>query len=177
RALARVRALWYARDEIAARRDLAPGRVLPDSAIVAAAEADPTDISALLRLPGFGGRSGRRLARTWLAARAAAREPPEEELPTPPITEGPPPAHRWAERDPVAANRLARARAVVTELAATHRLPPENLLTPEYVRRLSWDPPEPVTTATVAEALTGLGARPWQVDLTAARLAEALTAA
>lgn len=177
RALARVRALWYARDEIAARRDLAPGRVLPDSAIVAAAEADPTDISALLRLPGFGGRSGRRLARTWLAALAEARELPEEELPTPPITEGPPPAHRWAERDPVAANRLARARAVVTELAATHRLPPENLLTPEYVRRLSWDPPEPVTTATVAEALTGLGARPWQVDLTAARLAEALTAA
>ena len=41
RAQSRVRALWYARDGVAARRDSAPGRVLPDSAIVAAAEHRP----------------------------------------------------------------------------------------------------------------------------------------
>jgi ribonuclease D len=68
RAQSRVRALWYARDGVASRRDSAPGRVLPDSAIVAAAEADPKDERTLLAIAGFGGRSVRRLARLWLDA-------------------------------------------------------------------------------------------------------------
>ena len=37
RALAVVRSLWEARDRLAAERDIAPGRVLPDAAIVDAA--------------------------------------------------------------------------------------------------------------------------------------------
>ena len=40
RVLAVVRELWYARDDLARRRDLAPHRVLPDSAIVAAASGE-----------------------------------------------------------------------------------------------------------------------------------------
>lgn len=175
RALARVRALWYARDEIAARRDTAPGRVLPDAAIIAAAEMDPTDERSLLLLPGFGGRSVRRLARSWLSALAAARELPDEDLPTTPVVDGPPPPHRWAERDPEAAARLARCRAVVTEIAAGYTLPPENLISPDHVRRLAWDPPEEITTDTVTETLTRFGARRWQTDLLAADLTEALT--
>lgn len=174
RALARVRALWYARDEIAARRDTAPGRVLPDAAIIAAAEMDPADERSLLLLPGFGGRSVRRLASTWLRALAEVRELPDEALPTTPSYDGPPPAHRWAERDPAAAERLARCRAVVTELAAAYGLPPENLVTPDHVRRLAWDPPEHATAEAVQEHLTRLGARQWQTELLAAPLAEAL---
>ncbi len=174
RALARVRALWYARDEVAARRDVAPGRVLPDAAIIAAAELDPTDERTLLMLPGFGGRSVRRLARTWLAALAEARELPDEALPGSPPHDGPPPPHRWAEKDPAAAGRLARCRRVVTEIAAAHRVPPENLITPEYVRRLAWEPPEEITPESVRQALAYLGARPWQTDLVAADLAAAL---
>ena len=170
----RVRALWYARDEVAARRDVAPGRVLPDAAIIAAAELDPTDERTLLMLPGFGGRSVRRLARTWLAALAEARELPDEALPGSPPHDGPPPPHRWAEKDPAAAGRLARCRRVVTEIAAAHRVPPENLITPEYVRRLAWEPPEEITPESVRQALAYLGARPWQTDLVAADLAAAL---
>ena len=174
RGLARVRALWYARDEIAARRDVAPGRVLPDSAIVAAAEHDPRTERELLALPGFGGRSVRRLARTWLAALDEARSLPDHELPTPPQPEGPPPPHRWAERDPVAAARLARCREVVTGLAAAHRLPPENLIAPDFVRRLAWAPPERATAEAVAATLRGFGARSWQVNLVCEPLAAAL---
>ena len=74
RSLARVRALWYARDRVAARRDSAPGRVLPDAAIIAAAETDPTTERDLVALPGFGGRSVRRLAPVWLDALAEARQ-------------------------------------------------------------------------------------------------------
>src|SRR5690606_33990096 len=170
----RPRALWYARDEVAARRDLAPRRVLPDAALIVAAEADPANERELTALPGFGGRAARQLAPTWLAALAQARELPEEELPRTPATAGPPPPHRWAERDPVAAERLRRCREVVARLSATHRVPPENLLPPDHVRRLAWEPPARADQESVAETLRRLGSRPWQVDLAAAGLAEAL---
>jgi ribonuclease D len=174
RALARVRALWYARDAIAARRDTAPGRILPDAAIVAAAEADPKDERALYALSGFGGRSVRRLARTWLDALDEARELTVEQLPVTPPSEGPPPPHRWAERDPVAAARLARCREAVNRLAVGYGVPPENLLAPDAVRRLAWSPPEPADPDAVAAALKEYGARPWQIELTTPDLVSAL---
>ncbi|MFI6819595.1 ribonuclease D [Micromonospora sp. NPDC050187] len=174
RAQARVRSMWYARDQIAARRDAAPGRVLPDSAIVAAAELDPKDEKTLLTLPGFGGRSVRRLARTWLAALEDARLLPEDALPVTPVVEGPPPPHRWAERDPVAAARLARCREVVVRIAGEHRLPPENLITPDSIRRLAWTPPDEITEETVTETLRGFGARSWQLDLLVSELTAVL---
>ncbi|ASW54198.1 ribonuclease D [Plantactinospora sp. KBS50] len=177
RAQARVRSLWYARDTIAARRDSAPGRVLPDAAIIAAAELDPRDERTLLTLPGFGGRSVRRLARTWLEALAEARQLADDALPVSPVVEGPPPPHRWAERDPVAAARLARCRAVVTRIATEHNLPPENLISPDSVRRLAWTPPAEIRTDSVAETLRGFGAREWQLGLIADELAAALPAA
>jgi ribonuclease D len=174
RGLARVRALWYARDSIAARRDSAPGRVLPDSAIVAAAELDPRDERELAKVPGFGGRSVRRLARSWLTALDEARALPDTQLPTPPPLEGPPPPHRWAERDPVAAARLARCREVVTRIATGHTLPPENLVAPDAIRRLAWSPPAPPDRDTVVAALAGFGVRRWQIGLLAVELSQAL---
>ncbi len=59
-------------------------------------------------------------------------------------------------------------------MAAELDLPQENLLEPDAVRRLTWSPPDELTAETVAEALLTAGARPWQVELTAAALAEAL---
>jgi ribonuclease D len=175
RAQARVRALWYVRDAIAERRDTAPGRVLPDASIVAAAEMDPKTERELLLLPGFGGRSTRRLAGAWLEALAEARALPDTALPTTPAFDGPPPAHRWAERDPTAAGRLARCREVVTQLAAELNMPPENLITPEFVRRLAWEPPADLST--VDTLLASFGARPWQRELLSAELAKALASA
>jgi len=175
RALARVRALWEARDDLAQRRDLAPGRVLPDSAIVVAAQADPVDERGLFALPVFSGRATRRLAGHWLEVLARARALPDSALPPMSVPgDGPPPAHRWADRDPVAARRLARARQAVQAVAREHGVPVENLLAPDAVRRLAWQPPDPVSPATVQAALAAAGARPWQVALTAGVLAEAL---
>jgi len=175
RAQSRVRALWYARDTIAQRRDTAPGRVLSDAAIVAAAEMDPKTERELLLLPGFGGRSVRRLANQWLEALAEARTLPDDALPVAPQFDGPPPAHRWADKDPVAAERLARCREVVTKTAEEHTLPPENLITPEFIRRLAWEPPPTIDGSSVTDVLTGFGARPWQCVLLADELAHALT--
>jgi len=176
RALAAVRALWETRDDIARARDLAPGRVLPDSAIIEAVLAQPSSEEELARMPVFRGKATRRYASTWYAALAAALAAPEELLPTPnPPSEGPPATHRWAERDPVAAARLAPARAAVAAAAEEHDIPAQNLLAPETIRRLAWSPPKPVDLEAVAAALRTCGARDWQVRLTAAPLAEALS--
>jgi ribonuclease D len=176
RGLAVVRELWLARDRLARRRDLSPGRVLPDSAIVEAARAMPASEDELTALAGFRGRGARRHAREWWRAVARARSLPEQALPGPaaPAAEGPPPAHRWAERDPAAARRLAAVRTVVAALADEHSLPAENLLQPDVVRRLAWQPPDPPAAGAVAAAMTAHGARPWQVELTATPIARAL---
>ena len=53
-------------------------------------------------------------------------------------------------------------------------MPAENLLAPQMVRGLAWEPPEEVSDASVAEVLTTGGARRWQIELTAGPLAAAL---
>ncbi|HEY3263273.1 MAG TPA: HRDC domain-containing protein, partial [Pseudonocardiaceae bacterium] len=160
RQLAAVRELWVARDELAARRDLAPGRVLPDAAIIDAAVADPPSPAELTKLPVFRGRAQRRLAGAWADALHRARTLPRGELPeVSPSTDGPPPISRWADKDPAAAARLAAARTALNDLARLHRLPVENLLQPELVRRLCWQPPDGAAPPAVAGALRAGGAR------------------
>jgi ribonuclease D len=175
RQLAAVRALWEARDTIARDRDIAPGRVLPDRAVIEAGTTDPGTETELVKLPVFRGRAQRRLAGTWLRALQTARELPREELPDPaPPHDGPPPPARWADKDPIAAARLGAARPALTTLAEAHRLPVENLLQPDLVRRTCWQPPEDRSATGVAAALRAGGAREWQVELTANTLATAL---
>ncbi|GGO19106.1 3'-5' exonuclease [Microbispora rosea subsp. aerata] len=175
RGLAVVRELWTLRDEIARKADLAPGRVLPDSAIVQAALDQPRTTKALTEITPFVGRSARRHLNDWLAAVNRARTMPEAALPQPVGPgDGPPPANRWADRDPAAAKRLAAARAVVAALADEHRMPTENLLQPDAVRRLTWEPPKPISEETVAARLRGLGVREWQIGLTVHPLTKAL---
>jgi ribonuclease D len=175
--LAVVRELWTVRDRLAQQADLSPRRVLPDTAIIEAARSYPANHAQLVKIIGFAGRQARRHEKDWLAAVARARASADDELPETTggaLPNGPPPAHRWAERDPVAAARLAAARGAVTALAEENRLPVENLLSPDALRRLSWDPPEPCDGQTVAQALAGHGARAWQIELTAEPIAQAL---
>jgi ribonuclease D len=176
RGMAVVRELWLERDKIARRRDVSPGRVLPDSAIVEAARVLPGSKRDLAELPGFKNRGARRHTTQWRRAVDRARAQAEANLPgtTSPAPEGPPPAHRWAERDPPAAQRLAVVRTVVAALADEHSLPAENLLQPDVVRRLAWRPPEPPSTEGVGAELTQGGARPWQTELTAKPISKAL---
>jgi ribonuclease D len=175
RQLAVVRELWQARDRLARERDVSPGRVRTDTAIVAAALELPPNTHALAALPGFGHRMGRRQLEQWQAAVDRARALPERELPQPtgPYT-GPPPPRAWADKDPAAAARLSAARAAISALAEELNLPQENLVSPDTVRRVCWAPPPEPTPEAVAAALSALGARPWQVRLTAPLLAQAL---
>jgi ribonuclease D len=181
RALAAVRELWEARDAIAAQRDVTPGRIIPDSAIVEAANALPRDKATLLALKGFKGRGAQRYAGRWIEALRTARELPEDQLPALAARyDGPPPPRSWADRDPVAAARLSSARHELAGRAKKLNLPVENLLTPDFVRRLLWEPPdveEHELDEAVADRLRGLGAREWQVGLTVEVLTEAIVKA
>jgi ribonuclease D len=175
RQLAIVRSLWTARDEHARRRDLAPGRVLPDAALVEAALADPKTSLQLSAVAPFNGQRTRRHLAYWWAAVERAHELTADELPALSLTsDAPPPARSWPDRDPVAAARLAAARVAVAAVADEHGLPVENLLAPDSVRRLCWEPPGDISAAGVGAVLTGLGARGWQVELTAGALSGAL---
>ena len=170
RSLAAVRALWQTRDAIAERRDVTPGRILPDSAIIAAATAMPVGKAALLDTKGFHGRGAERYANRWAAALDEARELPESELPQRgPRGDGPPTPRAWADRDPVAARRLAITRELMQGLSDETGVPVENLLTPDHLRRVLWQPPRSRRPEKLAEdvraALTSSAARPWQVDL------------
>ena len=175
RNLAVVRALWQRRDELARRRDMAPGRVLPDTAIVEAATRLPKTVHELRAVPGFSGRTRSADAVGYFAALESALAMPDRELPHhPPRTDAPPPAKSWERSDPEAAARLAAARPAVTAIADEHRVPTENLLLPDLVRRLCWAPPTELDDDTVAEFLRTGGARPWQVELTSHVLGAAL---
>ena len=176
RGLAVVRELWTTRDRIAQAADLSPRRVLPDAAIVEAARLFPSSAGQLSRISGFTGRQARRHEKEWLAAIERARASADSDLPDATggqVPNGPPPAHRWAERDPAAAARLAAARTAVAAVAEANTVPVENLLAPDALRRLSWDPPQPSDTETVGLALAAYGARPWQIELTAGPIASA----
>jgi ribonuclease D len=177
RRLSAVRELWVTRDAVARERDLSPGRVLPDGAIVEAALTMPTTVTALTSLPQFSGRGARRHARQWFDALERARALSEADLPPQHLpADGPPPPRVWAERDPVAAARLGAARAAVAEVAGALSLPVENLVTPDTVRRLSWSPPADVTVESVTEALRAHGTRAWQIALVAEPLTTAMHA-
>ncbi|GAA3321604.1 ribonuclease D [Paeniglutamicibacter sulfureus] len=173
RTLAAVRALWETRESLAQTRDVAPGRLIPDSALVAAAKAMPKSVPALLKTPGFHGRSAAKDAPKWLRAlqdAAATSDLPPNQVPS----NSPPPPKVWADKDPVAAARLQTARARVARTAEAMNIPTENLLTPDTLRRLCWSPPAEIDPDTVSATLRGLGAREWQIELVGPVLTVAL---
>lgn len=172
RTLAVARELWWIRDEIARARDISPGRIIPDAALIDIAQAAPaTAADVVAATPN---RSARRYAVHWLTGSKKALAVPESELPSRTLsTTGPPPPRIWADRDPLAAHRLARARAAIADLGREYRVPVENILAPDVLRRVMWEPP-PAALESVREALAGRGARPWQVEIVAPGLVAAL---
>ncbi len=170
RILAAVRELWYARDDLAKERDTSPGRIVPDTALVDIALADPRGPGDLPK----GHRAIQRQSRTWLAALDRARGLPEADLPPPSLkNDGPPPARSWSDRNPSAAARLAATREALAAFGEEHTIPVENVISPDPLRRVIWTPPDPLDTAAFDAALAALGARPWQRGIVAPMLAQA----
>jgi len=187
RAVARVRELWLTRDAIAQEQDTAPGRILPDAVIVELANAVPRDADGVRKAAStLRGASRSRLriaerglgrhADRWLDALERVAAMSNSDLPPATVrSDAPPPQRTWADRNPEAAARLAFVRAQLGVFAEEHQVPLENLLTPDTLRRVLWDPPKPLDDNTVRDRLAALGARPWQIDLAAPLILEAPT--
>jgi ribonuclease D len=165
--LAVVRALWTARDATAQREDIAPGRILPDAAIIAAATALPTTPDELGALPEFSGRGQtRRRAQWWSAISAALEMSPDLWPASAGPSESLPPPRIWVSKKPEAAARLEAVREGLAEISERVNVPIENLLTPELARRLCWEPPLVLEHDEIQQFLHDSGARPWQITLT-----------
>ncbi len=172
RALAVARVLWLAREGFAREQDASPGRLVPDRALVAAVLADPASKQDLARVKDFTGRASRSQLDRWWAAIEAGRADPV--LPAERATgDGMPPPRAWADRNPAADLRLKAARPLLEQLAVELRMPTENLLTPDTLRRIAWTPPAEIDAASIGDALASHGARPWQIALTAPVIAGA----
>jgi len=175
--LAIVRALWMVRAEIAQEVDVAQGRLLSDAAIVEIATkaidkpiANKKALEKVLRPLGLRARWMENSA-TWISAITDALALPESEWP--PVrtdTDALPPLKIWRERFPQKYAPLTHAKANIQSKANELVIPFENLITPEYVRRICWNAPK----SGVATALLALGARPWQIEIVTPILEAAL---
>ncbi|MDQ1216478.1 ribonuclease D [Microbacterium arborescens] len=161
-----------AREEYAREQDIAPGRLVPDRALVAALAADPKTKQDLAKVKDFTGRASRSQLDRWWAAFEAGRA--EQSLPPDRLPgDGLPPVRAWVDRNPPADARLKAAKPLVEQRAEELSMPTENLLTPELLRRVAWAPPAEISAQTLGAALAELGARPWQIEQTAQLIAQA----
>ena len=179
--LAIIRELWTTRDAIASVQDIAGGKLLNDSAIIELSLSAPTtkkEFEKALRPLGLRARWLENYE-TWLAAIARAVAMSEDQWP--PVrtnTDNLPPIKLWRDKYPEKFAPLSHARALIDVIATTNAIPIENLISPESIRRICWSPPAQSTQtrdeSAVRSALVALGARPWQIDLVAGALADAL---
>jgi ribonuclease D len=175
RKLAMARELWLAREAYAEEIDTAPGRLVPDRSLVAAVAAEPATKRELAGLKAFHGRASRSELDRWWDALERGRT--TDDLPQVRAqSEGPPPPRIWEEKNSQAWQRLVSAKKVLQELSEERDIPGENLLTPDYLRRVCWEPPEDLRPEGIAEALIARGARQWQVNIISRALSEAFVA-
>lgn len=169
RGLEVARQLWLARDRVGQEVDTAPGRILPNSAIVEAAQRVPTSRTELRSIPGIRKPSARRYFATWDAAVAKARATPQRRLPDrrpPQDLHEPPPARAWKRSDPDAWSRLQVMREVVGFAADTLSVEADVVLQPAVQRAAVWPPFHNRSTSGLLEEvdlrMEKAGARPWQ---------------
>jgi ribonuclease D len=86
-----------------------------------------------------------------------------------------PPIKLWRDKFPERYTPYSHARFHLTALAEQLELPVENLLTPEIGRRICWNlGGQSASLEEIEVALKELGARPWQIEATAAIFEAAL---
>jgi ribonuclease D len=172
--LAIARELWNAREALAVKLDVSPGRLIPDSSIVNVVKETPKAKPQLAGNRSFVGRASRSYLDTWWKAiedGVNSRDLPDLKVAAVGI-----PNHRiWPTRFPEADRRLKILRPLMAELAERHGLPVENILTPDHLRNICFEPPVYEVSA-VESALRSLGAREWQIELTAQLIVDGLTA-
>lgn len=168
-----ARQLWTARESLAQKMDVAPGRLIPDSSILAAATQKPKTRPELAAMKSFSGRASRSYLDLWWDAIQSALKATELPSLKPEKTDAIPNHRNWITKFPEADRRLKYAKASLIELSEKKLVPLENLLTPEILRQVSFTPPENLSKEALSEKMFELGARNWQIDLTAQLIVDA----
>lgn len=162
--IAKVRELWTARDEMAAETDTAPSRILRDRDLVALAQSrvhSSDDIMA--QWPKLSRADSGRLYRAYRkATRLTVDELPGRREVTAAQSRTP-----FSHTD--IKDRVSALKAAVAELAEEHEIPHDVLLQPAIVKALGAQ-----SGVDVEEFLVERGARPWQVELSAPMLKDAI---
>jgi ribonuclease D len=172
-----ARRLWLAREELAQKMDVSPGRLIPDSSILVAATEKPKTRPELASMKTFSGRASRSYLDHWWEAVQSAHKATELPSLKPEKTDALPNHRNWINKFPEADRRLKLSKAALIEISQQQQVPLENLLTPEILRQVSFTPPPEITTERVSEKLVELGARSWQSQLTSAVITEAFNLA
>ena len=178
RQLAVVKELWESRVALAEELDVSPSRLLSDAAISAIAlsiQEDSKierkkDLEKILRPIGLRARWLEHHER-WIACIASAQNLSEDQLP--PVrgeSDALPPVKVWKEKYPLRYAALTHAKHTLLLRAQELEVPLENLISPEFVRRICWSNPR----GGVEGALLELGARKWQVEIATPLLEAAL---
>ena len=174
--LAVARSLWQAREALAIKMDVAAGRLIPDSSIVAVVKTPVHTRSELAGRRDFTGRASRTYLDTWWRAiedGLASRDLPPLRLPS----VGMPNYRNWANKFPAADARLNALKPVMAAIGESYGMPVENVLTPDLMRQLAWEPPAEVNVDTVTKKLASMGARNWQCEAVAEAFVAALSSA
>lgn len=176
RGLAIAKALWQARETLAIKLDVAPGRLIPDASISHVAKIQTKSRPELASDRSFSGRASRSYLDTWWEAIEIGRN--TKDLPALRLPATGIPNHRiWASKFPDAHKRLLCCKQVMATKSEELNIPVENLLTPDTLRHLCFNVLENVEAQSVCELLLSLGARRWQTDLLSEELAQAILTA
>ena len=168
-----ARQLWMARESLAQKMDVAPGRLIPDSSILVAATQKPKSRPELAAMKSFSGRASRSYLDLWWDAVQSALKATDLPSLKPEKTDAIPNHRNWITKFPEADRRLKHAKASLLELSEEKLVPLENLLSPEILRQVSFTPPVSLSKDTLGEKMRELGARKWQVELTAQLIVDA----
>ncbi|MEY2816510.1 MAG: hypothetical protein RJA78_1086 [Actinomycetota bacterium] len=173
RSLTIAKHLWEAREKLALDRDYAPGRLIPDAAIIAVVKALPKSKSELASLRTFTGKASRTFLDIWWDAYTQGSS--SKDLVELRIKSSGIPNHRnWPQKFPEANARLLAAKAVIAELSTGMNVPPENILSPDTMRAICFEPPMDLTTESISDFLRSKQARNWQIEAVAEGFAVAL---
>jgi len=176
--MAVIREIWNARNDLAQELDISPSRLLSDAAITEIALASDKGpitnrkhLEKILRPLGLRARWLENAA-TWISCITDAIAMPEDQWPEARSkSDAMPPIKIWRERFMEKYAPLSHARFNLQVRAEELSIPLENMISPELVRRICWEPP----ATSVNEALIAMGARRWQAEIASPILEKALT--
>ena len=173
RALTVAKYLWTAREDLAIDKDVAPGRLIPDSSIVSAVKEMPKSRSELASLKSFAGRASRTFIDTWWKAFEDGSNT-KNLVELRPKQVGIPNHRNWLQKFPKAHARLMASRALISEISKEQAIPQENILYPDALRQICFEPPENLSIEEISKSLSEKHVRQWQIQLVVDGLVETL---